>query len=101
MQMSGLHLHIETHGNDAPYHGTHLHQADTSGHDHNADIDVQILDQLSPTWAKMIPLLLICAILLIVLGWSQQLLWVRPAPIGALRRRNRWRPPLRAPPTPN
>ena len=60
VQMSGVHLHIETHNDSANLHGTHLHQAENHGHDHhhNADIDVSLLEKLSMNWTQLIPLIL-------------------------------------------
>tara|TARA_R110001592_G_scaffold254129_3_gene517522 strand:- start:70968 stop:71327 length:360 start_codon:yes stop_codon:yes gene_type:complete len=98
MQMSGLHLHVDTSGETAGLHGTHLHHDVSSGHSHNAEIDVQLLEQLGATWSKLIPLILFCAILLVVRGWLQRRIWIPPTQVGRLCRQGHWRPPLRAPP---
>tara|TARA_R110001599_G_scaffold342884_1_gene565049 strand:- start:6490 stop:6888 length:399 start_codon:yes stop_codon:yes gene_type:complete len=99
LQMSGLHLHIETDNDSANLHGTHLHQAENHGQDHSADIDVSLVEELRINWTQLIPLILACAILLIAKGWLQQRLWLPLVQFVKLCRRSHWRPPLRAPPT--
>jgi hypothetical protein len=101
MQMSGLHLHIETDNASTNLHGSHLQQAESPGHDHSTDVDVSLVEKLRINWTQLIPLILACAILLFAQGWLQQRLWLPPIQLGKLSRQNRWRPPLRAPPTSN
>lgn len=101
VQMSGLHLHIETDRDSHSLHGSHLHQAESSGHDHSADIDVSLVEELRINWTQLLPLILACAILLIAKGWLQQRLWPSRVQFVKPRRRGHWRPPLRAPPTLN
>ena len=98
MQMSELHLHIDTSGKPARLHGAHLQHDVSSAHSHNAEIDVPLLEQLGATWSKLLPLILFCAILLVVRGWLQQRIWIPPTQVGTLYRQGYWRPPLRAPP---
>ena len=98
MQISGLHLHVDPKGNDAGIHGTHVHQADPDDHDHSADIDVPLLEQLGISWSKLIPLLLACVFVFLAAVWVQLSLRAPPIQTGRVRQRLRWRPPLRAPP---
>lgn len=101
MQMSGLHLHVDTSGEPAGLHGAHLHDDVydvSSAHSHNAEIDVQLLEQLGATWSKLIPLILLFAILLVARGWLQRRIWIHQARICTLSSQGHWRPPLRAPP---
>ena len=98
MQLSGLHLHVDPGGNDTGMHGTHVHDADPDDHDHSADVDVSLLEQLSSSWSKLIPLLIICVIVLAAVAWTQTRLRSPPAQSGKARYRVRWRPLLRAPP---
>ena len=98
MQMSGLHLHVDADGHDAGLHGAHVHQAGPDDHDHSTDTDVSLLEQLGIGWSKLIPLLLIWAIVLAWVGWIQARLRTPPRQSTKVRHRHRWRPPLRAPP---
>ena len=97
MQMSGLHLHAGDHGNDAALHGAHVHDVESGGHDHSADVDVSLTD-FGIVWTKVMPVLLGVFVTLPAVAWILQSLWLPPAPLMSLRRRSRWRPPLRAPP---
>ena len=97
MQVSGLHLHVDASGSDAGLHGTHAHQLDSSGHDHSAAVDVQLLEQLSISWSKLVPLIS-QVILLATLLWIVRPLWSPTIKLGKSRSRLHWRPPLRAPP---
>jgi hypothetical protein len=92
-------LHIETDNDTRNLHGTHLHQAEGHGHDHSADIDVSLMEKLRINWTQLVPLILACAILLVIKGWLKQRLWPPRAQFIKPRRRSHWRPPLRAPPT--
>lgn len=97
MQVSGLHLHVDASGSDAGLHGTHAHQLDSSEHDHSAEVDVQLLEQLSISWSKLVPL--ISQVILPVKAlWIVRPLWSPTFKSGKARSRRHWRPPLRAPP---
>lgn len=97
MQVSGLHLHVDASGSDAGLHGTHAHQLDSSGHDHGAEVDVQLLEQLSFSWSKLVPLIS-QVILLATLLWIVRPPWSPTIKLGKSRSRLHWRPQLRAPP---
>ena len=98
MQTGGVHLHLDGGGESAGLHGTHSHEASSHGHDHSADRDVPVLEELGMTWSKLLPLILFCVALLIAENWVQQRSWPVPVQSAIPRRRTRWRPPLRAPP---
>jgi hypothetical protein len=97
MQMSGLHLHAGDQGDDAALHGAHVHDVDSDGHDHSADVDVSLTD-FGIVWTKVLSVLLAVFIALPAVVWILHTLWPPPALLTSLRRRSRWRPPLRAPP---
>ena len=97
MQLSGLHMHVDTSGSDAGLHGTHAHQAVSSGHDHSAEVDVQLLEQSGVSWSKLIPLISQVILLLTAL-WIVRPLWSPAIKSGKSPSRLHWRPPLRAPP---
>lgn len=97
MQFSGLHLHASNLDDSAALHGSHVHDVESDGHDHTADVDVSIID-LGIVWSKIMPVLM--AILPTALGivWVLHTLLSAPTtPFPICRRTNR-RPPLRAPP---
>jgi len=107
MQISGLHMHADAHGHAAGLHLTHLHTAapedhshhgNPDGNDHSAETDVSLTEQLSTSWTKLIPLLILFLIaVLFHLGLPTRL---QPSPTQSanVRRRERRLPPLRAPP---
>lgn len=97
MQLSGLHLHIDTVNKDTGLHGTHTHQLISSDHDHNAEVDVQLLEQYSSSVSKLIPVIS-QVILLVTALWIVGPLWSPSITPEKARIRLRWRPPLRAPP---
>jgi hypothetical protein len=97
MQLSGLHLHIDTVNKDTGLHGTHTHQVISSDHDHNAEVDVELLEQYSSGVSKLIPLIS-QVILLVTALWIVRQLWSPSITSEKARIRLRWRPPLRAPP---
>lgn len=107
MQLTGLHLHVDAHGQEVGLHVAHLHHAvpeDHSHHnaskihDHNVEIDVSLLEQLSASWSKLLPFLLVLVIVLAAAAWTSQRVRSLPERTGTVRHRLRWRPPLRAPP---
>jgi len=95
-QLSGLHAHVDSDGFDSPVQSTHeRHHHD--GDDHDGDIDIQVVD-LGVSAAKAVFLLFAVSLTLLLLPPARG-----PAPVGhetrlPMRRRLRWRPPLRAPP---
>ncbi len=97
MQAAGLHLHANPETEGLQMHADHVHSLDPDGHDHSDDTDVTIVE-LGVHWAKLVPLLLSVGLLLptpYLLRWTQD----RPRqPSDRLRKADRWRPPLRAPP---
>ncbi len=97
LQMSGLHMHADTYGEPNGLHGLHVHDLDSDGHDHRADVDISVLDQ-GLVWSPLSPLCALILASLLALVWTPAL--VRPSPNRHLcvRHRTRWRPPLRAPP---
>jgi len=97
MQLAGLHLHAGEPGADVGVHGTHLHEVDADGHDHSKAVDVTLVD-LGIVWSKLMPVLLTAFPTILAVVWTLHTLWPPPAPLTSLRRRSRWRPPLRAPP---
>ena len=97
MQLSGMHLHAGDHDNDAALHGTHVHDVDPARHDHSADVDVSII-AFGIVWAKVMPVLLAVFVTSLAVVWLVHILWPPPVRLMSLRRRSRWRPPLRAPP---
>ena len=97
MQMSGLHLHVGDHHNDAALHGAHVHDVDPDGHDHSADVDVSVID-FGIVWSKIMPVLLSIFPTTLAIVWVLHTLWPPTTLLIPLRRRSRWRPLLRAPP---
>ena len=97
LQMSGLHVHANAHDEASGLHGAHLHDLDSDGHDHSADVDVSLLD-LGIVWSKLMPVLLLAIAIILPVVWTLQTIWPPPLRMPSLRRRSRWRPPLRAPP---
>jgi hypothetical protein len=107
MQFSGLHMHADANGQDAGLHLTHLHSAapevhshhgNPDGNDHGAEIDVSLAEQLSTSWTKLTPLLIVFVAAVLFHLRSHTRLKSSPTHSGNGRRRERWRPPLRAPP---
>jgi hypothetical protein len=95
-QLSGVHAHVDDHGFDGAVQSTHDQHHD-HGDEHDGDVDVQVLD-LGMTAAKAV-------FLLFAMGLTLFLLSPVHGPVRfeyeirlPLRRRLRWRPPLRAPP---
>jgi hypothetical protein len=94
--LSGVHAHVDDHGFDGAVQSTHDRHHD-HGDEHDGDVDVQVLD-LGVTAAKVV-------FVLFALGLTLFLLVPARGPVRfeyeirlPLRRRLRWRPPLRAPP---
>jgi len=109
LQVSGLPLHVDASGSDSGLHGmhgshktseshgAHANLLETSDHDHGAEVDVQLLEQWSTSWAKLVPLIS-QVILLATLLWIVRPQWSPTIRSGKSRNSHHWRPPLRAPP---
>jgi hypothetical protein len=95
-QLSGVHVHVDAHGFDGAVQSTLEHHHD-DGDDHHGDVDVQVLD-LGLSAAKAVFLLFAVSLTLFLLPPSRSPVLVEYAIQLPLRRRLRWRPPLRAPP---
>jgi hypothetical protein len=98
IQLSGLHMHVDAAGDARGMHGTHVHQLDPDDHDHSTDIDVSVLEQVSVSWSKLVPLLFTAAILLASVVWRRLKVRAPPEITAKASGNIRWRPPLRAPP---
>ena len=105
LQLSGLHMHVDDHGYSGAAHGTHVHDA-AGAHDHNApvdphdhshDTDVAVFE-LGAIAAKHLVFLIAASVALFALVRVALRLVPAVEPRVASRRRQRWRPPLRAPP---
>ena len=109
MQLSGMHFHADENGKDAGVHAAHHHQVDSEQlqghhhlslvHYHKAQIDVSSTELLGSIWTRLIPAIMACALATIIvsIGLHQPILSLLRA-AARVRRRSRWRPPLRAPP---
>jgi hypothetical protein len=97
IQVSGLHLHVGPEGNGG-LHGTHIHEADPDAHDHEGDSDVSLVELGTGSGKLLVFLLPFAFILLAVVECGK---CIRTPVVGSMRprRRSRWRPPLRAPPS--
>ena len=104
MQMSGMHLHVDLDGDDAGIHVAHLphiaqvHQSSPHGHDHSAEMDVALLEQVGFNWSQLVPLIFACAIGVALIACMPRRFTFAPQQTSKVRHRYRWRPPLRAPP---
>jgi hypothetical protein len=105
LQLSGLHMHVDDHGYSGAAHGAHVHDAagaHTHGaavdpHDHSHDTDVAVFE-LGAIAAKHLVFLIAASVVLFALVRIALRLVPAVAPRVASRRRQHWRPPLRAPP---
>jgi hypothetical protein len=97
LQSAGLHLHANVHTDGMQLHTEHVHDADSDGHDHSADVDVTIFE-LGMLWAKLALLLPSLGILVLLAPGSFRVCRYTSERPPAQRRQARWRPPLRAPP---
>jgi hypothetical protein len=95
-QLSGVHAHVDAHGFDGALQSAHEHHHD-HGDDHDGDVDVQVLD-LGLSTAKAVFLLFAVSLTLFLLPPSRGHVPIEYETRQPLRRRLRWRPPLRAPP---
>ena len=107
LQLSGLHLHVDAAGEDAGMHVAHAHynapkdygrHGVVEEHDHSADTDISLTEQLNASWTKLIPLLIKVVIaVLLGQGLLARIRWT-PTESGTVRHVKHWRPPLRGPP---
>jgi hypothetical protein len=97
-QLSGVHAHVDDHGFDGAVQSTHDHHHD-HGNEHDGDVDVDVLD-LGVTAAKAVFVLLALGLTLFLLAPVRCAVRFEYEIRSPLRRRLRWRPPLRAPPFP-
>jgi hypothetical protein len=97
-QLSGVHAHIDEHGHgfDGAVQTTLDHHHD-HGDDHDGDVDVDVVD-LGLAAAKAVFLILAVALTLFLLSPERGYARIEYDIRLPLRRRLRWRPPLRAPP---
>jgi hypothetical protein len=99
-QLSGVHAHLNDHGFDGAVQSTHDHRHHHDhGDNHDGDVDVQVLD-LGMTAAKAVFVLLALGLTLFLLAPVRGAVRFEYEIRSPLRRRLRWRPPLRAPPFP-
>ncbi len=76
----------------------HRHDGNSEAHKHSAETDFSPTEQLSTSGTKLIPLLIVMVIAAL-LGFRIHTRLRSSAPQSdKVRRRERWRPPLRAPP---
>jgi len=107
LQLSGLHLHVDAAGEDAGTHVAHVHynapkdyghHGVVEDHDHSAETDVSLTEQLNASWTKLIPLLIVVVIaVLLGQGLHTRIRWT-PTQSGIVQHVKHWRPPLRGPP---
>jgi hypothetical protein len=97
LQLSGLHMHVDGHGYSGAPHGTHVHDGDADPHDHEHETDVSIVE-LGATGTKLLVFLIAVGISIALLFNLTARLAPASEPRPATGRRQRWRPPLRAPP---
>jgi hypothetical protein len=97
-QLSGVHAHVDAQGQgfDGAVQTTHDHHHD-HGDDHDGDIDVNVVD-LGLSAAKAVFLILAVSLTLFLLSPERGHVRIEYDVRLPLRRRMRWRPPLRAPP---
>ena len=97
MQLSGLHLHINSDGAGG-LHGTHVHETDSDGHGHEDDTDVSLFE-LGTSSGNLVLFLPPLLFIMLTFVQSGRTVWMLIADTFQHRRhRSRWRPPLRAPP---
>jgi hypothetical protein len=98
-QWSGVHAHVDSAGFQGAVTGMHDHHhgSDDGDDDHEGDVDVRVMDYGLST-SKILVFLFAIGIPLFLLPPTRGAVlphWTTPLP---LRRRARWRPPLRGPP---
>ena len=95
-QLAGTHAHIDSHGFDGAVQSSHDHHHG-HGDGHDGDIDVSVVDFGLGT-SKLVFLVIAACLTLFLLARTQaRVPFERESPVP-IRRRQRWRPPLRAPP---
>jgi hypothetical protein len=101
-QWSGMHAHIDDHGFHGTVQGMHGHHhhgphADDGDDDHGGDVDVRIVDYGLSVSKLMVFVVALGLTLFLLPPSSGNVLPPFVTPL-VLRRRARWRPPLRGPP---
>ncbi len=100
MQLSGLHMHVNPDGAGG-LHGAHVHETDSDGHGHTHEFDTDVsVFELATSWGKLDVVLPLLLFTLLIVVQSGRIVWTLAPDTFQYRRRSRWRPPLRAPPTP-
>ena len=106
IQFNGLHQHLDINDSDAAIHGTHVHGVtpDSHGvspdtHDHSEEVDASFFE-LGVGWSKIMPFLIMLVLSVLVISMTACSVIFSYCHFLSLRRRSRWRPPLRAPPLP-
>ena len=95
-QLSGAHAQVDEHGFAGSVQTTHDHHHD-QGDDHDGAVDVDVVD-LGIAAAKAVFLLLAVNVTMFLLPPARGVVYLEHEIRLPLRRRLRWRPPLRAPP---
>jgi hypothetical protein len=98
MQLSGLHLHVNSDGNGG-LHGPHVHDAAREGHSHESDTDVSLLEFFFG-WMKLLSFFIPLVFVLLSVMQRRKIVWAPITHSIFTRGQSRWRPPLRAPPIP-
>lgn len=107
IQLSGLHMHANANENSDGLHLTHrhfvatqdhYHHGSSEAHNHSAGTDFALTEQLSTSGTKLIPLLILIVIAALLGLRLHTQLRSSPTQSEKVRHRERWRPPLRAPP---
>jgi hypothetical protein len=96
-QWVGVHAHVGDQGFDGAVQSTHDHHHGQGG-EHDGDVDVQVLD-LSTNAAKVVFLLFAFVLTFFLIPPVRGPVRFEYEIRLPLRRRMRWRPPLRAPPS--
>lgn len=98
MQSGGIHLHVNAAGSGG-VHGMHVHETERSEHDHLGDTDVSLLEVIRSV-NQTFPFIAVFILTLLVVSKGLAPLWASRTGLLSPSHRSRWRPPLRAPPTP-
>ncbi|MDA0824498.1 MAG: hypothetical protein O3C28_19055 [Proteobacteria bacterium] len=98
LQAGGIHLHVNAAGSGG-FHGMHIHETELSDHDHLGDTDVSLLEVIRNV-NQTFPFIAVFIFTLLVVAKCDAYLFASRTGLLSPRHRSRWRPPLRAPPTP-
>jgi hypothetical protein len=99
LQLSGLHMHVDSHGYAGAPHGTHVHKRGADSHDHEHETDVAVV-KLGTIGSKHFLFLIAVGLTLVTIFSVCLRLAPAYAPAPPIGRRPHWRPPQRAPPRP-